>query len=327
MASFPSLLRGCSIVGTLVYAGATAASALASWHWLPELLTHFRAQASSAGVALVLACVTLRLRTTAVIATCALAAQLVPLLSHGWSLEDLEPALPGPRLRVATINVHTANRDHAAVVESVLAWSPDIVGLIEVDQGWLEALAPLHEKYPYRVERPQDDNFGIALFSRFPLQTELRPLLHERVSFILGHFTLASEPITVAFAHPVPPSSKRSSRLRDRQLEELARVRREFAAREFILAGDLNVTPFSPAYRDLVSATALRSASRGRGYLPTWPTHLPGLMIPIDHCLLSEGLRATGFEVGGPIGSDHLPVLTEIAVSRRLRPLGAWRSE
>ncbi len=58
---------------------------------------------------------------------------------------------------------------------------------------------------------------------------------------------------------------------------------------------------------------ALATTVSGFGLKPTWPTSLPLLMIPLDHCLLSPGLRVTSFEVGPRVGSDHLPVLVEIA--------------
>jgi len=169
-------------------------------------------------------------------------------------------------------------------------------------------------RYPFRVEHPQEDNFGIALFSRFPIDNpQLRPLAVPGLKMITGEFTLGSTPIAMAVAHPVPPAGRSLSALRNRQLVRLAEILREFEDREVILLGDLNTSPWSPSYYRLEASAGLRNGARGFGLFPTWPPGLPPLMIPLDHCWLSPGLRATSFEVGPRVGSDHLPVLVEIA--------------
>ena len=67
-------------------------------------------------------------------------------------------------------------------------------------------------------------------------------------------------------------------------------------------------------YQRLIAATGLENARAGFGVKPTWPLFMPFAMIPIDHCLVSDGVTVTAFDTGPAIGSDHLPVLVSLAL-------------
>ena len=81
-----------------------------------------------------------------------------------------------------------------------------------------------------------------------------------------------------------------------------------------ICVGDLNITPWSPYYRSFVEQTKLLNVREGFGLLPSWPTFVffKWLMIPLDHCLVSEDIRVADVKTGEPIGSDHLPLIVEL---------------
>jgi endonuclease/exonuclease/phosphatase (EEP) superfamily protein YafD len=82
------------------------------------------------------------------------------------------------------------------------------------------------------------------------------------------------------------------------------------------LLGDLNVTPWSPYFQELLAATGLRDSARGWGLQPSWPTMSLLLRVPIDHCLISPELHVTERTLGPDIGSDHFPLLVTLAVQR-----------
>ena len=77
---------------------------------------------------------------------------------------------------------------------------------------------------------------------------------------------------------------------------------------------DFNATPFCRTFRGFVAGQGLRETSRGYGLESTWfPGRLPwGL--PLDHVLVSKGLRVRGYEVGPEAGSDHRWVRVELGV-------------
>jgi endonuclease/exonuclease/phosphatase (EEP) superfamily protein YafD len=312
MSGLLRLLRGLAAAIALAYLGFTVASSLGSFHWLAELLTHFRVQAAIAGAALALICATLRLRAVTA-GVCALTLlHLLPVLLYLVPRES--PDLDGiPRLRVLQLNVHTANRRHAAVEQLVREARPDLLALLEVNERWLEALSGLHTHYPHRIGRPQEDNFGIALFSRFPIDDlRLLPLQDERTYMITGRFSLGDTPVTIALAHLVPPSSASWAALRNRQLDALSQLTAGDSVTETLLLGDLNTTPWSPFHDRLERSSGLRNGARGLGLYPSWPAGFLPLRIPLDHFLLSPGLHVASLELGPDVGSDHLPVLLEI---------------
>ena len=87
-----------------------------------------------------------------------------------------------------------------------------------------------------------------------------------------------------------------------------------------ILIGDLNTTMWSPWFGRLCAKSGLSSVRRGFGVLPSWPAPLPAfLRIPIDHCLVSDDLVVTGCRLGSPAGSDHLPLIVDLAVAAAQR--------
>lgn len=79
--------------------------------------------------------------------------------------------------------------------------------------------------------------------------------------------------------------------------------------------GDLNFTAWSPIYGELESDTGLISAAPSNGYRPIWSTYPAILRVPIDHRLLSEGLKIERIRTSPDIGSDHLPLIVDIAVA------------
>jgi hypothetical protein len=95
-----------------------------------------------------------------------------------------------------------------------------------------------------------------------------------------------------------------------------------------VVVGDLNITPWSHAFRSLERA-GLRNSQRGFGLQATWPAGYGPFMVPIDHALHSRDLTVTHREVGPAHGSSHRSVLVELAPARPRPPrpaaAGAWQ--
>lgn len=287
---------------------------LGSLGWLFDLFSHFRAQYAAA---LLLSAVGLLLVRgyRAALVFGALAAVETATLAP-YLLPRPAPAVGAERtLRIATVNVNTANPHAARVRAFVERADPDVLLLVETDDRWLADLAPLAGRYPHRIVHPRADNFGIALFSRLPCPTcRVVALGGEGLPSVAGELLLSGgRTLTLVGTHPLPPVGGRGTAARDRQLADVARY---LAAREGprVLAGDLNATPWSAPFRELVERTGLRDAARGHGLRPTWPARPWWLRIPIDHVLVSPELEVVGREVGPDVGSDHLPVVVEVAL-------------
>jgi endonuclease/exonuclease/phosphatase (EEP) superfamily protein YafD len=81
-----------------------------------------------------------------------------------------------------------------------------------------------------------------------------------------------------------------------------------------VVAGDFNVSPWSPHFEALLRAGTLRDAAAGRGWQPSWPTFLPPFGIQIDHALVSASVQVNSFGRGRIQGSDHRPILVDLVL-------------
>jgi endonuclease/exonuclease/phosphatase (EEP) superfamily protein YafD len=190
-----------------------------------------------------------------------------------------------------------------------------VLVLQEVDERWMAALAPLLGEYSYAAARPRQDPFGIAVLSRIPIQAgECLHLGEASRPTAVVEVTVGGAAVSIVATHPKNPLSPHGFALRNDQLEAVADLARG-RTRPLVLIGDLNVTMWSPWYRRLCDETGLVSARRGFGVLASWPTFLPSIMrLPIDHCLVSEGVVVADCRLGPEFGSDHRPLIVDLAV-------------
>ena len=291
---------------------ATLAAVVADRFWILELFSHFRVQY----VALML----LLLAIFASTSRWVLAATLLPLLTL-----NILPLLPylgseqpaaGPvgSITLASINLWSGNDDSDALLALLDAERPDVVVLQELTPEWASATAPLAADYPYRVLRVRRGNFGLALLSRYPIvQQQIIELAGEAEPAIEATLQLGTQQLDVLGVHPVPPKSAELAQRRNRQLAAIGELATA-TPRPLAVLGDFNATPWSPHFRRLLDKTQLRNAARGRGLDFTWPTFMPLLGIPIDHCLVSDQVKVLRQWRGPSIGSDHYPLFTEIAL-------------
>lgn len=293
----------------------TAASFLARTSWVFELLTHFRFQLALGSMVLLLCALARRRLLTAALAAMAAAANAAPLVPFLLAGPANAEAAEHP-LRLMAANVHYRNFDYAALLEEVRRQDPDVLGLMEVDQAWLDELSVLESEFRWTVLRPEEGPYGLALYSNLPFR-QLPGSPYTEGGFqtaVAVELAIDKVPVTLVLAHVRAPMGPRKAELRNTQFAELANRLAADDNDAQILLGDLNTTPWSPYYRQLASTTGMRNAALGGGYQPTWPAGFSLLKIPIDHCLLSDALRVGSFTTGADIGSDHLPIVVDLSL-------------
>jgi endonuclease/exonuclease/phosphatase (EEP) superfamily protein YafD len=219
--------------------------------------------------------------------------------------------------RVLLANILKRNQSYARVRETIHSCNPDFAVLIEVSQKWMQELDCLRSTYPFIKSAPRTDDYGLALFSRFPIkQAEIEYFGDTDRPTIIAQIDLAGQMILLVIPHPSPPKSKPSARLRNQQLHEFAQYLDDRTGPKFLI-GDLNITPWSPYFRDLLDQSGLRQSRRGFGLQPTWPTTMPALYIPIDHILVSQEIKIHKHRLGPRLGSDHRPVIVDFSINQQ----------
>jgi endonuclease/exonuclease/phosphatase (EEP) superfamily protein YafD len=301
-------------VGGLLLGAATVAGFLARLWWAFELASHFRMHLAIglAGLAAVWA-LKRRWRMASICGLCAAVDAVLVLLV--WLPAEMPVQQPGARLRLVSINVHTKNQRSDLVLKFLQAADADVILLMEVNETWMNALQPLRANYPQVIAEPREDNFGIALFSRLPLtNSEVIELGKAEVPSIATTISVGGHPVFLLGTHPLPPGSAEYARLRNEQLREIAALIRRHRTATIVL-GDLNCTPWSPYFTDLLHDSGLKSTSQSRGLFGSWPAPLPFGRIPLDHGLVSPTIRIVQKWTGPPVGGDHLPLVLDLQIS------------
>jgi endonuclease/exonuclease/phosphatase (EEP) superfamily protein YafD len=305
-----------SITGLAAAAGSlvcacTLTGFVGGWFWMFEVTSHFRIQYTA--ILLVLAVGFLcakRWRWGAVL--------LAFGLLNGWLLlpymrvTEAQRATAGTTIKLLAWNVNSNNEDFEELSRLLAREEPDVVLLMEVSPRWERFLATGLPDYTHRRIAARDDNFGIALLGKLPLANARILYLGEAgVPSVHARLSVAGLNIEFLGTHPLPPAGSLRSRLRDEQLSSVAAwVNQQTNA--VIIAGDLNVTPWSPIFRGFTETTKLKNSAEGRGLHGTWPAFFKPMIIPIDHFLHSPEVVVTRREILSANGSDHLPQVVEL---------------
>lgn len=309
---WPSVLWSVLTLAMVGVTGLTFVAVAARMHWAFDLATHFRVYYVGAFVLLSGAFAIGRQWKRAALCALFLAWNVAPIAA-GY-VRRSEGSSGGPLVRCLLANVLTSNRSHNKLLELVRRENPDVILLLETDQSWLDAVADLRANYPHFREVARSDNFGIAFFSRLPIVlAEITELGDSGLPAIVARLKQAEQSITFIGLHTLPPVGARNSSIRNRQLAAAAELASGMSG-PVALMGDLNITPWSPYFSDLLSRSVLKDSRDGFGIQPTWTARRRIFRIPIDHVLVSREIEVEDRRVGPNIGSDHFPVIVDLAV-------------
>lgn len=222
-------------------------------------------------------------------------------------------ATPGQHLRILHSNVLRSNRRYSEVISLVKAEQPDIAVFVEVNTPWAKELSVLSEIFPYSSTQQESEIFGSAIYSKLPLENASVKAFSNQRRSLLVDAKFQGKIISLILVHPTVPIKQQTFIDRNKQLAAIG----EYAAQvknPLIVVGDFNTTMWSPFYINMVKTAKLRNARSGFGILPTWPTFLPLAYIPIDHFLVSKEIGVLKIRTGGNVGSDHLPLITDLVL-------------
>ncbi len=293
----------------MLYGAATLLSLVARRRWPVELLQHFRPQMIVAGAIGAMLCFLMEpMWGWGAIAAGVVLINIAALPAPRWIRPDA--SLSGqPGLTIVWANVWTEAVPHRRALEWARSQNADIILIGEYPKG-LSPEDDLPDDYPHRFAGPPQSATGayatrLAVFSRVPLDdTTIHrgPGPHER-DFATFSVAMGDRQLNVIAVHPVPPMTAKLTVERDQQIAQLAPLARE----PFLVAGDFNATPWTPAFADI-------PGRRVGAYLfaPTWLSKLPLVGLPIDHVLGSPTLKVSRYEVGPNLGSDHRALLARV---------------
>jgi endonuclease/exonuclease/phosphatase (EEP) superfamily protein YafD len=225
-------------------------------------------------------------------------------------------------LSILTANVLQQNRRTEVYRELISEWQPDVILLTETDEWWAKEMQYLKEMYPFVVECPLNNTYGMILYSRLELlNPEVRFLVKDEIPSIKTRVRLRNGGAMWLYAvHPEPPASRkpdktpRGSGPRDVELlllaEELERMNEPT-----VVVGDFNDVAWSHTTRLFKRLSRLLDPRRGRGMFNTFHADYPVFRYPLDHLFHSEHMVLVDFHRGPYTGSDHFPIFAALQLA------------
>jgi endonuclease/exonuclease/phosphatase (EEP) superfamily protein YafD len=236
---------------------------------------------------------------------------------HEKQVRDAADSGRDHRIRIMIANVLMFNRNAGRLIEIVREAQPDVLVTVETNEWWEEQLAALESDYCYSMKRPQDNRYGMHLYSRLPLSDgHLRYLTHPDYPSMHTRVTLrCGKQIELHCVHPAPPSptEKETSILRDAELIVLGRLVAD-AKLPIIVTGDLNDVAWSSTTSLFRKVSGLLDPRIGRGMFNTFHAEHSLLRWPLDHLFHSDDFTLGEIRRLPKFGSDHFPMLIELAL-------------
>ncbi len=279
--------------------------------WRAALLVPFRPHLAAASwfVLLATAAVDMPLRVKLVLLLAAFGAAVVNLGEIVLRTPRGAAATGSRRLRLAFANVLRTNSDASRLIDWVRRENVDVLIVAESTGAWPARLAVLADGWPFIARTPNGD---VAIYSRLRFAGEPHHIMPT-----IGHaIAVEIAGITVMGLHTAAPEDAATRANCDELVARVGRHVQQFSG-PVAVAGDFNATPWCAPVIRLLASTGLRfgpgarigtfPAERyGRRY-PTW------FALPIDIVLAGRGAAVASRRHGPLIGSDHWPVIAEIA--------------
>lgn len=286
---------------------AMVGTALSKFHWIFDMVAHFRMYYWISFIALTALAIYQKERTWIIsnlFFSVVIGIGLINFYIPRFEVTESD-------FRLCSMNVLSTNRDFQKAFDVIEEENPDVLVVQELSPFWAKQLKALDKKYPYQKLAPQEGNFGLGIYSRFPMKnTEVKALCDVNIPTIITDLKIDDKVITLIGTHPTPPLIH-GFHNRNTQFKNLNKLVKE-QKNPVVLTGDLNCTSFSYSLNLMTDGTNLKDTRLGFGLQSTWSADIPLINIPIDHCFISEELKTASRKVGNSTGSDHYPIIVDI---------------
>jgi endonuclease/exonuclease/phosphatase (EEP) superfamily protein YafD len=221
---------------------------------------------------------------------------------------------PAYHLNLLVANIQMDNHQSDRFIATVRASNPDVLCLLETDEWWIHQLCELADTYPHTVQQPQNNFYGMAVYSRFPLlNTHVLFRVEKDIPSIRTVVELPSgAQVNLYCVHPRPPIPLIDTEERDAELLLIGKEVRQHG-RPSVVCGDLNDVAGSPVNLLFQNISGLLDPRIGRGLYNTHPTYLPIARAPVDHIFHSNELRLVKLARLPDAGSDHFPIYVTLS--------------
>lgn len=213
------------------------------------------------------------------------------------------PTKESKTIKVMQFNLNFRNQQ-LHLLENYLAKEKiDIVTLQEVTRKHRKVLeTKLASSYPYQSYCPFARVGGVAILSKYPFHSSKGSCRHNE-GLVWKQVMVENQTINIASIHLYWSYPYRQYS----QITKFAKTLQAIPSAK-IIAGDFNAVGWSDT---LSRFTTLSDTSIPKGIRYSL-TKAMAIELPIDHMLLSNDLKVYNIKVGSDLGSDHLPIVSEV---------------
>lgn len=227
-------------------------------------------------------------------------------------------------ISILVSNVLTTNERSDELISLVNEKKPDLVLTLETDKRWERELEVLENQYPYGIKQPQDNLYGMHLYSKLKLEDiEVKFLIKDDIPSFHGYVRLNNRVrVKIHCLHPKPPSPTEDSTSTNRDAELLLVGRDVKKDQESVLVfGDLNDVAWSRTTRLFQKLSGLLDPRKGRGFFNTFHAGHRFLRWPLDHVFHTSDFTLIELARLRNIGSDHFPIFIKLNYEPRAEVL------
>lgn len=219
------------------------------------------------------------------------------------------------KTKVLSINLFYQNYNYSAIKTMINEIDSDILIMVEFSDEHAKNLQKnLDEKYSYSTLGLS--NFGDnVIYSKYPiLDSKFTQEKDSFCGFVKAEIELNNKHTSIYAVHTTAPLTEPWLRRRNHQLKMLADEIKDDTNESMIIAGDFNLSPWSPDYSQFEKEvdTKVKNITKQNGPNFTWNFGIPFANSHIDHAFTSDSLQASNLQIISLEGSDHKGIYFEL---------------
>ncbi|GGD90027.1 endonuclease/exonuclease/phosphatase family protein [Planktosalinus lacus] len=220
-------------------------------------------------------------------------------------------------ISILSINVLEKSEEYSKVLNEIKEYDPDLVILLETNDRWMNEVSRiLSENYPFKVEEPLSNTFGMLLYSKYKLiAPEIKYLVDDEIPSTHSVLLLPSgQEVKLHVIHPTPPMPQHNPKATDRnaEMQMIAEMAKD-SKLPVIVAGDFNDVAWSQSTLLFQNVSGLLDPRVGRGMFNSYSANNWLLRWPLDHLFVSKEFRVVDISLGDHVGSDHFPYFAKLS--------------
>ena len=232
--------------------------------------------------------------------------------------------IPQDAIKVFSANILYRNQRIPELLEQIKQIDADVLVVYEDNAAIGAQLVELNKIYEFQVGVPiQEQAFSTQIYSKYPITNFESYLDFPPNSVVKVNMLVDSEIYSIIAAHPIAPMRPELIKEREKGLMRISKLVESEIQNSFnkiIVVGDLNTSPWSYYYKQLVNEMRyliplrpgnepiefMQNITTANGHVVTWRFILtPFMQTHIDHIFVSNTVEVFDLELVNTIGSDH----------------------